>query len=260
MRVPSQRIDAYSHAFAQGRHPSDTMFAPLDAEERIGGVQERERRLSLPWGGIITALVTSLFLLRFEIGLDKADGSSAAPKASPVTTASLLQQPEALPAPAPVSTPMPEGSIGETPTQPTVVNEEEPPPTPASEAPDTTQPVVPLPPVIADKDDPYQVRALAVGLHPGLSRALLARLTKADFRNAAHAIHTALVRTPAGKTFIWPRGRSKNVVQFRVRFVPSISADCRRYIVEVIKDGWITTAQPMETCGIKTPVAAIARR
>ena len=34
----------------------------------------------------------------------------------------------------------------------------------------------PLRPAIADPSDPYQVRAAAVGLHPELSRALLARL------------------------------------------------------------------------------------
>ena len=35
----------------------------------------------------------------------------------------------------------------------------------------------PLRPAIADPSDPYQVRAAAVGLHPDLSRALLARLS-----------------------------------------------------------------------------------
>ena len=63
------------------------------------------------------------------------------------------------------------------------------------------RPVEPLPPPVVDKTDPYQVRALAVGLHPGLSRALLVRLTKTDFKNARHAIRTALAKTPDDKVF-----------------------------------------------------------
>ena len=111
------------------------------------------------------------------------------------------------------------------------------------------KPVEPLPPPVINKNDPYEVRALAAGLHPGLSRSLLVRLTKADFKNAAHAIRTAIAKTPDDKVFVWPLGRSKKVTRFQVRFVPSISRDCRRYIVEVIKDRWVTTAQAMEKCG-----------
>ena len=53
----------------------------------------------------------------------------------------------------------------------------------------------PLRPAVADPSDPYQVRAAAVGLHPDLSRALLARLSPADYRNAGIAIKTALAET-----------------------------------------------------------------
>src|SRR6185312_16892180 len=48
----------------------------------------------------------------------------------------------------------------------------------------------PLPPPTVDPADPYQTRAAAAGLNPGLSRALLARLTPTDYRNAGIAIRT----------------------------------------------------------------------
>lgn len=107
----------------------------------------------------------------------------------------------------------------------------------------------PLPPPSADPADPYQMRAAAAGLHPGLSRALLVRLSPTDYRNAAHAIKTALAESPDGAAFVWPRQRKPELAIFQVRFVPSATADCRRYVVTVGKDGWTTTALPMEKCG-----------
>jgi hypothetical protein len=110
-------------------------------------------------------------------------------------------------------------------------------------------PAAPLPPPIADPADPYQVRAAAVGLHPGLSRVLLARLTPTDYRNAGIAIRTALAETADDAVFIWPRQRKPELALFHVRFVPGAAPDCRRYVVTVTKDGWLTTALPMERCG-----------
>ncbi len=106
----------------------------------------------------------------------------------------------------------------------------------------------PLRPAIADPSDPYQVRAAAVGLHPDLSRALLARLSPADYRNAGIAIKNAFEAAETA-VYVWPRQRKPEEALFKVRFVPGAAAGCRRYVVTVTKDGWLTTAPPMEKCG-----------
>jgi hypothetical protein len=107
----------------------------------------------------------------------------------------------------------------------------------------------PLPPPTVDPTDPYQKRAEAVGLHPDLSRVLLARLSPTDYRNADIAIRTALAETPDGSVFVWPRQRTPELALFQIRFVPGAAPGCRRYVVSVTKDGWLTTAPPMERCG-----------
>ena len=111
------------------------------------------------------------------------------------------------------------------------------------------QEAAPLPPLVVDPNDPYQRRAEAVGLHPGLSRVLLARMSAQDYRNAAHAIRTAIAKTPDGSVFAWPRQRTPDLALFKVHFVRGVTPDCRRYVVTVTKDGWVTTALPMERCG-----------
>ncbi|MFA6139341.1 MAG: hypothetical protein WC684_01340 [Hyphomicrobium sp.] len=118
---------------------------------------------------------------------------------------------------------------------------------PADKAPS----VAPLEPPKADLSDPYQRRASAVGLHPDLSRALLTRLSPADFSNAGVAIDTAVAKTPDAGTFVWPRQRKPELALFQVHFVPGAAPDCRRYVVTVTKDRWSTTALPMERCGAK---------
>ena len=118
---------------------------------------------------------------------------------------------------------------------------------PADKAPS----VAPLAPPKAELTDPYQRRASAVGLHPDLSRALLTRLSPADFRNAGVAIETAVAKTPDAGTFVWPPQRRPEQALFQVRFVPGAAPDCRRYVVTVTKDRWSTTALPMERCGAK---------
>lgn len=107
----------------------------------------------------------------------------------------------------------------------------------------------PLPPPTADPDDPYQARALAVGLHPGLSRVLLMQLSPADYRNAGIAIRTAIAETPDTGTYVYPRQRKPDHALFRVHFVRGAAPNCRRYVVTVTKKGWSTTALPMEKCG-----------
>lgn len=111
----------------------------------------------------------------------------------------------------------------------------------------------PLPPPKADPADPYQTRALAVGLHPDLSRVLLKRLTAADYRNAGTAIQTALAETADDAVFTWPKARKSDLAQFEVHFVHGATKECRRYVVTVAKDGWSTTALPMEKCGLDLP-------
>jgi hypothetical protein len=115
----------------------------------------------------------------------------------------------------------------------------------------------PLPPVHADPADPYQVRAEAAGLHPGLSRVLLTRLSPTDYRNAEYAVRTALAQTRDGAVFVWPRQRTPELALFKVTFVPGAAPDCRRYVVTVVKDRWATTALPMERCGAQ---AGLLRR
>ncbi len=97
-----------------------------------------------------------------------------------------------------------------------------------------------------------QIRAEAVGLHYALSPVLLSRLSKADFRNAGYAIRTALAKTADDGTFKWPRGRKAGLAIFEVRFVPGAAPGCRRYVVTIEKDRWLTTALPIEKCDAQT--------
>lgn len=105
----------------------------------------------------------------------------------------------------------------------------------------------------ASKRDLLEVRALSAGLHPKLSRVLLARLSKADFRNAGYAVRTALAKTADDATFKWPRKRKAGLAVFEVRFVPGAAKGCRRYVVTVEKNRWLTTALPIEKCGVRSP-------
>jgi hypothetical protein len=108
-----------------------------------------------------------------------------------------------------------------------------------------------LPPPVVELTDPYQKRAAAVGLHPNLSRVLLARLSPTDYRNAGIAIQRAVAGTPDTGVFVWPQQRKPELALFQVRFVPGAAPHCRRYVVTVTKDRWSTTALPMEKCGSK---------
>lgn len=131
------------------------------------------------------------------------------------------------------------------------LNKPTPPVAPAREEPQSE----PLPPPATPPSDPYRIRAEAVGLHPDLSRVLLDRLSETDYRNAGVAIRTALAETPDSGEYVWPRQRKPELALFRVRFVQGAAPTCRRYVVTITKDGWLTTALPMEKCG-----AALAGR
>jgi hypothetical protein len=124
---------------------------------------------------------------------------------------------------------------------------------PARDAPEPQ--ASPLPPPAAGPTDPYRARAEAVGLHPDLSRVLLERLSPTDYRNAGIAIQTALAETPDTAVFVWPRQRKPELALFSVRFVAGAAPGCRRYVVTVTKDGWLTTALPMEKCGVQRRAA-----
>lgn len=108
----------------------------------------------------------------------------------------------------------------------------------------------------APKRDPLQVRAEAVGLHSALSPVLLSRLSKADFKNADYAIRTALAKTADDQTFKWPTRRKAGLAIFEVRFVPGAAPGCRRYVVTIEKDRWLTTALPIENCGVQAKKTA----
>lgn len=118
---------------------------------------------------------------------------------------------------------------------------------PAAETPAEPQPLPKRPP----PTDPLQIRAESVGLHPALSRALLERLTQADYQNASAAIRKALSETADDAALIWPQHKTAGLALFKVSFVQGAPQDCRRYVVEIAKDGWLTTALPMEKCGVK---------
>jgi len=100
-------------------------------------------------------------------------------------------------------------------------------------------------------NDPYRRKAEAVGLHPDLSRAILSRLTPADYRNAAYAIEKAVKTVRNNEEFTWPRARKPGIAVFNVHFVEGAEHDCRRYVVTITKDRWTSTALPMEKCGVK---------
>jgi hypothetical protein len=89
---------------------------------------------------------------------------------------------------------------------------------------------------------------------------LLSRLTPEDYRNARTAIETALAETPDGAVHTWPRQRKSELALFRVHFVAGAAPDCRRYVVTVAKDGWLTTALPMERCGVERKKASTVSR
>jgi hypothetical protein len=103
----------------------------------------------------------------------------------------------------------------------------------------------------APPGDPIRRRGENAGLHPDLSRALLMRLGDADFRNAAQAIATAVAETPDNGEHVWPIRAASGLALFRVYFVAGAGEGCRRYVVTIAKDGWLTTALPMERCGVR---------
>lgn len=99
--------------------------------------------------------------------------------------------------------------------------------------------------------DLNQARAAAVGLNPDLSSALLGRLSDSDYRNAGVAIRKALAETPDDGVHYWPVKVKPGVAQFQVHFVSGAEPGCRRYVVTIAKDGWLTTALPLDKCNVR---------
>ena len=96
---------------------------------------------------------------------------------------------------------------------------------------------------------PKRKSAIEAGLSPDLPNVLLTRLTKADLKNAAYAIKTALAKTPDDGSFAWPLKPSRQQALFEIRFVEGAAHGCRRYIVTVTKDRWSSTSAALEKCG-----------
>jgi hypothetical protein len=255
----------------RSRHPvsyDDDPYAPgeLSAGERVGPPLVRRGRKALLRGLLLVILLGSGWALIGEPAtwpewlLGKVAAISAAMERDPgqpqqaasarvtaakPTPAEPSSKPAAIEAPPAIPQPPSSG-------KPAATQDPAPPATaalpPAAAGADEPVPA-PLEPPSVDPADIYQVRALAVGLHPGLSRVLLARLSPDDYRNAGIAIQKAVVETPDSGVFVWPRQRKPELALFHVRFVPGAAPDCRRYVVTVTKDGWLTTALPMEKCG-----------
>jgi hypothetical protein len=183
-----------------------------------------------PWLAAELAAVAPVIDTKVPAPLEAASAAVPAPLPAATTIPTMQLAAVAPPPPAPPA---------ETPSAATKV----------TIAPAADAPIQQLPPPTVDLTDPYQKRAAAVGLHPDLSRVLLARLSPTDYRNAGVAIATAVAKTPDTATFVWPRQRTPELALFQVHFVPGAAPHCRRYVVTVTKDRWSTTAPPMEKCG-----------
>ena len=251
---------------AQGRSNGNrfSAFGELSAGERVCAPVTRGNSKALLRGVFLSVIGLGCVWMFAGDRLTFAGVQHAAASAMSLIVPSDMPEPvePAFVAPAALSAldPMPERIVPEAPAAPPVITNslpedtQAPPETTAalSEGEDeTTASASPerLPPPTADPEDPYETRALAVGLHPGLSRVLLTQLSDTDYRNAGIAIRKALAETPDDKTLIWPRQRKPELALFQVKFVPGAAPTCRRYVVTVAKDGWSTTALPMEKCG-----------
>jgi surface antigen len=220
----------------------------VEPHDRIGGsVKSFRRRLigRIIAGSLLIASGWATFEHRdrvmewAEVGQAYITGAIAL--IGPRTTATALPQPaESVVEPRPdvQSTELTPGREIETVSEP-----------PAEAAPPVEER---LPPPAVAPNNPLQTRAASIGLHPGISAALLGRMSDGDFRNAAYAIATALAETPDTATFVWPARRKPDHALFTVKFVSGAPPECRRYVVTVTKDNWLTTALPMEHCRAKS--------
>lgn len=254
--------------------------AHFSPDDRIGAPYRGSSRRASRWIAVAALVSLSAAWVQFGLPVDVlawlseggstlVQSSSLAPSSSPPPS-TVASAPAAPLPPLPVpQDPPPAGDAVaepaaaaklETPpaaalgTEPSAVS---PPVTPKS-GPSGTSPIttaslaapgaLPVAPA-APPADPLQERAVAAGLHPDISRALLERLSPADYRNAATAIKTALADKSDTAVIAWPKHRRPDLALFKVKFVAGAAPGCRRYVVTVTKDGWLTTALPVEKCG-----------
>jgi hypothetical protein len=249
MSVPAWRSDSESDDeidFEEEFYPGERICAP---PTRIGGNRLLRRCvfiLLMLGAGWAYLHAPPDWREQLTAGMTAVSSLVATDRAGPVASAATTMPP---PAPPAVTEPVPppEKEIADAPDVKGEVVAAAPVTTgsvdPAAEA-----PAARLPPPTPDPRDPYQKRAVAVGLHPNISRAVLSRLSATDYRNAGTAIKTAVAKTPDDATFVWPRQRKPELALFEVRFVRGAAPHCRRYVVTVTKDRWSTTAPPMERC------------
>ena len=241
-------------AYAQSAFDDDEDYAHAEflPGERIGPPLARSGRKAMLRSGILILIVLAgVWAVRGDHAILQEWLSAVATTIRPARTepatkpAALDALPSIPQQPASNKTSGTPDAAAATPVEPPQTTAPLPPATAVAE--ETQAP--PLPPPKVDPADPLQKRAAAVGLNPDLSHVLLARLSPTDFRNAGIAIKTALAESPDGAVFVWPRQRKPELALFEVHFVAGAAPDCRRYVVTVTKDGWLTTALPMEKCG-----------
>lgn len=257
--ISTSRFGPYADFVAPA---ADAEMLSLDPGERVGGpVARRRARILLPLLLIAAGAAGAWSWHAHRDDITQASSALAGLMRSPAPGPEPLQhaapatpeKPEALPELGPDKVLEPVHGGDGLPAQEAAAQHLEQPAAadpPVEDKADDPEPAVDkLPPVKADPGDALQQRALAAGLHPGLSRALLERLTAADFRNAKHAVSSALAQRSETRIFMWPKQRESDLALFTVKFVAGAPRDCRRYVVVILKDRWQTTARPMERCG-----------
>lgn len=279
MATPAVQSVARAAAYGDFDLENSLAATQLSPDDRIGAPYRQSSRRASRWGTLILLASLGGAWATFGLSPDLTEwlallgpvpasspaptptASGAAPPAPPLPTAQVeptppdpapqpvvVATPEPLPAPSSVIEPAatPEKSAGSvksvSPITTASLAAPGAPPALSRQAPLTAEPAPP--PV-----DPLQKRAVAVGLHPDLSRSLLERLSSADYRNAAVAIKTALAEPSDTAVVAWPKQRKAEHALFKVRFVAGAAPGCRRYVVTITKDGWLTTALPVEKCG-----------
>jgi len=234
-----EEMDRYAD-FNDNDENDNTGPGELVAGERIGGPPASKHAGSRKRGGVAIAIVLGggwLALNHPEIALGwLADAPSTAPRLDTRTAEAAK----------PVETPLIQPLASVEVALPAGADPTAQPTPPAS---DTAAEDRALAPADEAPTNPLARRAAAAGLHPELSQALLSKLSSADYANAAFAIKTALAQTPDSGVFVHPHDRGAEVAVFEVRFVAGAEPGCRRYVVEIAKDRWATTALPVEKCG-----------